>query len=147
MGQMKLAGSLLVLVIMVMSAVGFAMNSANLSNQQAETTEIPNIINYELSPQEQIQVLRSGKVLIENFYAENCTECVDRNIVLDGFASRMQDFVVLENIPGNETRLGMIGNQGRIIPLDDMNITDESLLEVFCQNAIAQPRECLMMEY
>ncbi len=146
MGQMKLAGSLLVLVIMVMSAVGFAMNSANLSNQQP-TEEIPSIIDYELSPQEQIQVLRTGKVLIENFYAENCTECIDRNIILNDFASRMQGYLVLENIPGNETRLGMIGNQGRIIPLDDMEITDESLLEIFCQNAIAQPRECLMMEF
>jgi hypothetical protein len=146
MGQMKLAGSLLVLVIMVMSAVGFAMNSANLSNQ-TPTEEIAGIIDYELSPQEQIQVLRTGRILIENFYAENCTECFDRNVILNDFAATMQDFMVLENIPGNETRLGMIGNQGRIIPLNDMEITYESLLEVFCQNAIAQPRECLMMEY
>ncbi len=146
MGQMKLAGSLLVLVIMVMSAVGFAMNSATLSNQpQAE--EIPNIINYELSAQEQIQVLRTGKVLIENFYAENCTGCADRNIILKGFAARMQGYLVLENVKGNVTRLGMIGNQGRIISLDDMEITDGNLLSVFCQNAIAQPRECLMMEF
>ncbi len=146
MGQMKLAGSLLVLVIMVMSAVGFAMNSANLSSQpQAE--EIPSIIDYELSPQEQIQVLRTGMVLIENFYAENCTECVDRNFILNGFAARMKGYVVLENIEGNETRLGLIGNQGRIISLDGMEITDSSLLQVFCENAIAQPRECLMLEY
>jgi hypothetical protein len=146
MGQAKLAGSLLVLVIMVMSAVGFAMNSANLSNQQP-AEEIPSIIDYELSPQEQIQVLRTGKVLIENFYAENCTECLDRNIILNGFAARMKGFVVLENVLSNETRLGMIGNQGRIISLDGVEITDSSLLKVFCENAIAQPRECLMMEY
>jgi hypothetical protein len=146
MGQMKLAGSLLVLVIMVMSAVGFAMNSANLSTQP-ETDEIPNIIDYALSPQEQIQVLRTGMVLIENFYAENCTECIDRNIILNDFANRMQGFLVLENVKGNETRLGLIGNQGRIISLDDMEITDENLLDVFCENAIAQPRECLMTDF
>lgn len=146
MGHLKLAGSLLVLVIMVMSAVGFAMNSANLSNQP-ETDDIPSIISYELSPQEQIQVLRTGRVLIENFYAENCTECADRNIVLNGFAARMQGFMVLENVLGNETRLGLIGNQGRIISLDGIEITDENLLSVFCENAIAQPRECLMMDF
>ncbi|MBW1839432.1 MAG: hypothetical protein JRI49_05790, partial [Deltaproteobacteria bacterium] len=104
------------------------------------------IIDYELVPQEQIQVLSTGRILLENFYAENCTKCVDRNIVLNGFASRMGNYVVLENILGNETRLGLIGNQGKIVSLNDMEITDESLLNIMCENAIAQPRECLMMD-
>lgn len=145
MSQMKLAGSLLILVIMVMSAVGFAMNSATLTTVP-ETTEIPNVVSYELSPQEQIQILRTGRVLIENFYADNCTDCIGRNSLLNTFAAKMKGYIVLENVMGNETRLGLIGNQGKIIPLDDMELTEDNLMKVFCENAIAQPRECLMME-
>jgi len=144
MGQLKFLGSMLVLVIMVMSAVGFAMNSS--ISPQPQTEEVPSIIDYELSPQQQIQVLRTGRILIENFYAENCTECIDRNIILNGFASRMGNYIVLENILGNDTKLGLIGNQGKIVSLNDVEITDESLLNILCENAIAQPRECLMMD-
>jgi len=145
MGQMKLIGSLVVLIIMVLSAVAFALSSAQY-NQNTPVVQIPSIIDYELSPQEQIQILTTGRVIIENLYDQNCTNCTERNIILNGFATKMKDFVVLENVAGNETRLGIIGNGGRIVPMES-NLTEESLLRTFCANAIAQPKECIMMTY
>lgn len=132
-------------VIMLGSVIGFALMST--INPQQEAPEIPNIINNELSTDEVIYILKSGKVLIENFYTSNCVECLDKKIELESFVNRFKDFTVLENVvvnQTNETRLQMIGIGGTILKLENTTINQNNLLEKFCSVAMSQPIECLL---
>jgi thiol-disulfide isomerase/thioredoxin len=144
-GNLKPAASILILVIMVLSVVGFSLNSA--SYQQApETPDIPSVIRKPIDTQTQISILRSGKVLIEHFYTEGCIDCLDTNAKLESFASRLEGYVVVNEVVGNDTRLDIIGSQGKIISLENESLDYESLLDIFCDIAIAQPRTCIVRE-
>ncbi len=131
-------------LLMVGSAAGYAFMS--VVPQGPNIPQIDTIVNRELTVNEQIIVLRTGRVLIENFYAENCTYCMERNSVLEKFAKRLDGFVVLENVLGNETKLDMIGVNGKIIPINNESISDEELFDTFCSIALKQPKECLLRE-
>lgn len=142
----KPAAAILILIIMVLSAVGFAMNSATFQ-QEPPAPEIPTVIRELIGPDQQIQILRSGRVLIEHFYQENCTDCLDKNAQLESFASRLEGYVVVNEVVGNESRLDIIGAGGRITDLTGKPLDYEGLLDTFCEVAIAQPRACIIREF
>lgn len=132
-------------LIMIASVGGFALSYAG-RNVNPPQNLIPTIVDRELSPEEVVLVLQSGRVLIENFYLGNCTECIVNNIVLETFANKFDGFVVLEEVVANETKLQMIGMGGKIISLKNETISESNLMDIFCDNAIAQPNECLLRE-
>lgn len=143
---MKPAAAFFILVIMVLSAVGFAMNSASFQ-QEPQELEIPTVIREPLSSQEQINILRRGRVLIEHFYQENCSDCLEKNAQLEAFAGRMEGYVVVNEVMGNESRLDMIGAGGRITSLEGHELDYEGLIDTFCEVAIAQPRACIIRDF
>jgi thiol-disulfide isomerase/thioredoxin len=132
-------------LIMLGSVAGFAMISSTPPGPQAP--DIPNIIKRQLTTDETLFILRSGKVLIEDFYTIDCEDCLEKNVVLESFANRFKDFVVLEEVvvnQTNQTMLKMIGAGGAIVNLENKTIIEKNLLEVFCGIAMAQPIECLI---
>jgi len=134
-------------LVMVLSAAGFALNSAiNQNTDQNPGFNIPTIVTRQLTTEETVYVLQNGRVLIEFLYSENCTECPDKIVTLEGFAQRMSDFVVLEEAKGNETSLQIIGVGGKIENIWNMTLSEQNLMGTFCDIAIAQPPECLMPE-
>lgn len=131
--------------IMVLSAAGFAINSAvNQGDSQTPGYNIPTIVTRQLTPEESIYVLQNGKVLIEFFYAENCTDCPAKMTALEGFVQRLSEFAVLEEVKGNETSIQIIGAGGRIVDMTNQTLSGDALMSKFCEIAIAQPAECLM---
>jgi hypothetical protein len=133
-------------VIMVMSAAGFALNSAiNQGFQTVQKPTIPTIVTRPLTLEETVYILNNeGKVIIEFFHAENCTDCSQKIVTLESFAQRMSEFIVLQEVPGNETSLKIIGAGGRINDIGNLTLSDQNLLMTFCDVAIAQPPECLV---
>jgi len=134
-------------LIMVLSAAGFALNSAmNQGSSQTPGLSIPTIVTRQLTSEETVYVLQSGRVLIEFLYSPNCTECAEKAPALEAFANRMSEFVVLAEAPANETSLQIIGSGGKIEDMWNMSLSDRNLMDTFCGIAIAQPPECLMPE-
>jgi hypothetical protein len=132
-------------VIMLGSVAGFALFQTIPAGPEAP--QIPNIIKRQLTIDETLFILGSGRVLIEDFYAIDCNDCFEKNMVLESFANRFEDFVVLEEVVVNQTNqsmLKMIGAGGTIVDLENKTVDEENLLEVFCDIAIAQPIECLI---
>ncbi len=133
-------------VIMLGSVAGFALMSVNMPTGN-DAPEIPVVVDRALTTDEILYVLRSGRVLIEDFYTTDFPNYLERNMLLESFAGRFSDFVVLERVmvnQTNETMLQMIGSGGRIVKLENTTINDSSLLDVFCGIAMAQPMECLL---
>jgi len=134
--------------IMILSAAGFALNSAmNTAVVQTPEMKIPTIVTKQLTTEEAVYLLRSGKVIIEYYYTENCTDCIDKKAILESFAQRMSDFAVLQEVGANDTSLQIVGSGGKIVSLGNMTLNDQNLIDKFCDVAIAQPSECLMREF
>ena len=133
--------------VMVLSAAGFALNSAiNQNGNENPGFSIPTIVTRQLTTEETIYVLQNGMVLIEFLYAENCTECPGKISILEGFAQKMTEFVVLEEVPANVTSIQIIGTGGKIEDIGNLTLSEQNLMSTFCGIAIAQPPECLMGE-
>lgn len=135
--------------IMIGSIIGFAMmNTAPVNT--AQRSDISHIVKGPLDNEKVVFILRMGRVLIRDWYRENCTECKEDLKVLENFANTYKDYVVLEEveIPPNDTliqeKFEMIGREGKIRKLE--NITQESLVNTFCEIAMVQPKECLLKE-
>ncbi|MEM5812658.1 MAG: hypothetical protein QW286_02985 [Candidatus Aenigmatarchaeota archaeon] len=133
-------------IIMVMSAAGFAINSALYQNRQENIFNIPTIVTRQLTVEESVYILRTGRVIIEFFYDENCSDCQERIGVIEGFAQKMSGFAVLQEIKGNETSVKMIGSEGRIVDIMNESLSETDIMRVFCEIAITQPPECLIEE-
>jgi hypothetical protein len=131
---------------MVLSLLGFALMATSRYGQGSQNSMImPHVVDRVLTNEEVSYVLQTGRVLIENYYELNCTQCLERNVLLESFVNQYNTFAVLQSVAGNETSLKLIG-RGRIRDLTNESITQETLMEVFCEVAITQPRECLLEE-
>jgi hypothetical protein len=136
-------------LIMIMSVAGFALMSAmnqGVDNSNKEFN-IPAVMTRELTAEETVYVLNyEGRAIMEYFYQENCTDCSEKMASLESFANRMAEFLVLQEVVGNETSLQILGSQGRIVDMSNMTLSEGNLMNTFCDVAIAQPQECLMRE-
>ncbi len=132
-------------LVMIGSIVGFA-GVQFIPEQQNTGPDIPIIVNRTLTGDEIIFILRMGRVLIQNHYLPDCTECISTNAVLESFTNGMGGLVVLEEVEKNETKLQMVGSDGSIESLENVTITEENLMDIFCDISFVQPRECLLRE-
>jgi thiol-disulfide isomerase/thioredoxin len=144
-GTMKPAAAIFILVIMVLSVAGFALNSANFQ-KEPEGIDIPAVVREPLSTQDQVYILRTGRVLIEHFYTDGCEDCFEKNAQLEEFAARLDGYVVVNEVAGNESRLDMIGMGGKIVDISNTSLDYEGLIDTFCGIAIAQPRACILRD-
>jgi hypothetical protein len=133
-------------ILMIGSTAGYAFLNVT-PGQGPVVPAIPTIVDRPLSTEEQVFVLRTGRVLVENFYSENCTYCPERTITLNSFVSGLDGYVVLENVLANVTKLEMIGVNGKIVPIENQTLTQDGLTDVFCSIAMKQPRMCLLMDF
>jgi len=140
------AMGLFIAFIMIFALIGYAFMSAGGNQGEGNIPQIPNIVNGSLEPEEKILVLRTGRVLIEDFYSPESPESLEKKAMLEGFADRLKDFLVLElvEVPLNETKIWMIGRAGDVVDIG--NITQGDFMTQFCLNAILQPKECLLKD-
>jgi hypothetical protein len=138
----KFIFSLFVAVMMVTWAIGMALSYSIKTTPQG--MKIENVYDRLLTGSEKITILRTGRVLIEYLYVTG-PETIQRRAMYENFVARFSDFAVLEAVSitqENETLDQMIAPDGDVIPMD--NVTASNLVDVFCQNSVVQPRECLL---
>jgi len=153
MGGERVA-AIIIGLIFVTSIAGYALMGVRTPQNNDPGIQIPNIIYRELQPEEKIYVLQTGRVLIEDFYSSMCMECIDDRMILESFAQQFPDHTVLEVVSLNSTetnetgyvKLQMIGSGGSIIKINESGISENNLMVSFCEIAIIQPRECLLLE-
>jgi hypothetical protein len=142
--------------LMLFSVAGFALMGMGRFIDNGPV-QVPNIMNEYLSGEQVSSILRSGRVLIRDVYTKNCSDCITRDITLEIFVNSFPGLVVLEEMmiePDNATavdgrgyvKFEMLSPTGEIIELDENNITQEGLTEMFCDISAVQPRECLLMD-
>src|SRR3990172_6185097 len=124
-------------LLMIMSAAGFALNSAMNQGDINTTPQItvPTINTRPLTAEETVNVLNyDGKVIIEYSY-QNHTVDQNKIAVLESFDQQNSGFVVLSEYLGNETSMNMIGiqsGQGKIVNMSNMTLSEANLMDLLC---------------
>jgi hypothetical protein len=130
-------------VIMILSMIGFSLSNVKPANTNNDI-EVPFIINGSLKNEDLVSILRSGRIVIEDFYQANCTTCPERSRTLETFFGKYKDYAVIQMMEENQTSLKIIGAGGKIKDITGLELSDSNLMKVFCETALAQPRECLL---
>ena len=144
-GRRERIYAIIIGAVMIFSMAGFAMYSIVPTSKQTQAIEMPAVVNRQLTIEEKLSLLRSGKTLIENYYKEGCIDCLERNAVLESFANKMSGFLVLSEAVENETVFQMTSPTGKITELNE-NITEPELLDIFCDVSYVKPTPCLLRE-
>ena len=138
----------IVAFIMLGSTAGFALLSApaTFTGNAANPNQGILLVNKrQLANNEILSVLSAGRVLIEYSYPSGCQNCELDRITLELFTQKFQQFVILSEFEGNETKVELTGKNGDKKQLNE-TISEESLTNLFCDLTFAQPRECLLKE-
>lgn len=147
-------GALVIGIIMITSVAGFAVTGLRITGGTASKDKpvpIPVVSEKLLTGQEIAVVLSNGRVIFESVYNSDCIDCKAKDGELRTFASQYGNFLILETVEsgtgGKWEKFQMIGRGGTVIDLANEQITQDSLLELLCQNSLIQPRECLLKAY
>lgn len=141
--------ALFIAFIMLASAVGFALlrNTPIEGGQQGPT--FPNVVERVLTSEEKVSILRDGKSLIEYLYPSNCTDCFEKRITYENFATSQEfkDYVILEtSVEENVTAEWMVmAYTGDQVEIADVNTTGD-LTKIFCDASILKPNICVLQE-
>jgi hypothetical protein len=134
--------SAVVIFMMITWAMGMAL-SQNI-DVSPQGMQIENVYTEPLTGPEKVTILRSGRMLIEYLYVPG-PQSAEQKALYENFVAQFSDFVVLQAVEvsaGNETLNQMIAPDGDIVSLD--NATASNMLDIFCDNTIVQPKECLL---
>lgn len=141
-------------LIMLTSVAGFAAFGPRLTGQVTQDQQdytIPLVVDRPLTGQEISLILRQGRVVFESVYNEACDDCRVKDQELEFFARNLGGFAIISSV---ETQNGegwekfqMIGTNGKIVNLEEEEITQDNLLTLFCSIAIIQPKECILKTY
>ena len=135
--------SVVVGIMMITWAMGMALSYNIKTTPQG--MKIDNVYDRPLTGTEKVTILKTGRVLIEYLYTEG-PDSSETTALYENFVARFSDYAVLEMVEvsaDNQTSNQMIVPSGDIIPLDNVT-TSDALLNLFCENSLVQPRECLL---
>ena len=145
--------------LMLFSVAGFAFMGVGRFGRGNENQQsgLQTIMNEYLTSEQVAGILRTGRVVIRDVYANNCTSCIITDAELKLFANQFSGYIVLEQVaiePDNTTivdengyiRFEMLSPTGEIIALGDEEISQENLIEIFCDISAVQPRDCMLRD-
>lgn len=108
-----------------------------------EEVELPkeNIINYELSVEQESLALRNGKTIATFYYYAGCLECSQELSFLESMARQFPDQIILEEILGQENikSLSITSLNGQE---SFTNATQDQIFDAFCDIMIRPPIVC-----
>jgi len=126
--------------LMVGSTVVYSLLQVFRPLQQEIELPKSNIIDYELTPEQESYLLANGKTVIEFTYNLTCVECLDQKALLEGLTNQFSDQLFLQEILAGSSSLTMISRYGQE---DLKNITQEAIINALCNLMTNPPVGCI----
>jgi len=159
---MKVKSILLLFVLFMLvggfSIVPYILQAAFYTPPQTGNIQVPttDIVDYELTSEQENAILRQGKAVIRFEYSLNCEKCLETQSILEEIVNLKQfkDQIVLEEIKSSATdlpRVNIIGfavegnqiNVGQKI-LQSTNVTEGEIINSLCGLMLQPPVECAL---
>ena len=103
-----------------------------------------NIIDYELSVEQENLAIQKGKTLVKFYYSQDCEECELIKNYLEDFANKHKDQIILQKITTNssyEIKFSSFFGKRSL-----KNCTEQEIFKAFCDLMFNPPVECVRLE-
>jgi len=117
----------------------FLLQSFSPAQKQITLPE-ENIINYELTPEQENLLLQNGKTIAKFYYYSGCIECTNQLSFLESMANQFSNQIILQQVLSERASLTIIGYYGH---RNLVNATQEEIFDVFCELMIDPPITCI----
>ena len=142
--------AIFIAAVMLISTAGFALiSSVNTGQPEPQNTQDPlqnNVVYRELAGPEIVTVLRTGRMLLRYYSPADCEPCKGVAQELQSFASQNQQFVFVQLVVRNQTAFEALGFDGKIDNLDNLTVTQDTLMDYVCDKGALRPKECVLRE-
>lgn len=125
---------------MVFSTFAFSLLQSFSPVEKPITLPEENIINYELTPEQESILLQNGKTIAKFYYYSGCVECTTQLSFLESIANQFSNQIILQETLSNRTSLTIIGYYGQE---NLINATQEEIFDTFCELMINPPVACI----
>lgn len=141
-----LAGTIFVIAFFLFEtvAIGFLQYGGRFSNPTKQTSPTSNIIDHELSVDEETALSGNGATIIKFYYKGNCLDCMNQRNYLEYLANNYKDQIFLEELVSSRTdqllpTVLISSIRGNTDPL--MNVTNDQLTNNLCDLMVQPPIE------
>jgi len=125
---------------MVFSTFAFSLLQSFNPTQSQITLPEENIIDYELTPEQESVLLQNWKTIAKFYYYSGCVECTNQLSFLESMANQFPNQIILQETLSNRTSLTIIGYYGH---RNLVNATQEEIFDAFCELMIDPPVTCI----
>lgn len=132
--------------IILMSIPAYSLLSGTRTSENTGEVKIPetNIIDYELTAKQEELLLQGGKVIGKFIYSVNCLECLQQKSYLESFAKQYSNQIFLEEITNATAQTSTLTVESLRGYETLTNITQENVLNVFCELMLQPPVDCIL---
>ena len=132
--------------IILMSIPAYSFLSGTRISENTGEVKIPetNIINYELTAQQEELLLQDGKVIGKFIYTVNCLECLEQKSYIESFAKQYSNQIFLEEIANTAAQNSTLVVESLRGYETLTNITQENTLNVFCELMLQPTVDCVL---
>jgi hypothetical protein len=145
---MKLTKSKIVgiffIILMLIPAYSFISGIRTAQPPSEATLPGTNIIDYELTAQQEDLLLQNGKVVAKFTYSINCLECLQQKSYLESFARQYSNQIFLVEISNATVHTSALHANSLRGYETLANVTQENILDVFCELMLQPPVDCAL---
>jgi len=136
--------SLFFMFLMVGSTVTYALLQAVKQPEQQVELPSSNVVDYELTEEQESLLMQNGKVILKYLYSQSCDGCLQKKNVLDSVAAdeTFSGQVVIEQVLSSKQGLPLltiVSYKGQKVLT---NYTNEDLLDALCELMVQPPVGC-----
>ena len=139
-----------IIALMFLSIPGYAfLQSTSFATTQTTTPQVPlpntNIIDYQLSSQQENALLQQGKTILAFSYSLNCQDCTVKKNLVESFLQTgpFASQLFLEELTTNQTSSTLTISSG-YGQQHVTNITSTEITSVLCQLVYQPPVQCVL---
>jgi hypothetical protein len=142
--KLKISKKVVIAIIFIFLMTGSTLTYIFLqvfapATQEMELPE-SNIIDYELTPEQESYLLAYGKTIFRFTYNLTCTECLNQKALLESLTNQFSDQLILQEIKGGSSSLTITSRYGEE---NLKSITQDSVIDSMCRLMVSQPIGCI----
>ena len=140
-----IAFALFFIFLMLFSIVSSSFLQSSKTNGESET-KLPesNIVEYELTAEQENYALEQGKTILKFYYTQNCIDCLNQKTFLESLTSQFSDQMILEEVIKQGEKVPTLLVFSYYKQKNLFNATRDEIIDSVCDVLLKPPPGCVV---
>jgi hypothetical protein len=139
-----IAFALFFIFLMIGSMFVPGLRQSSISNQNSVTLPSSNIVESELTPEQENLAMQDGKTILKFYYTKACIECINQKPFLESIANQLSDQVILEEVINQNEKVPTLLVFSYYSQKNLFNATSDQIINTVCDVMLKPPPSCIV---